>query len=101
MKIHFAKQMNRQKCTIHMLCQTFLIIYTFRAIFSVFLGSYREGIVCSAEIRWFLLDTFDFVFNFVPVICVLYFHHQSFKCTDDGLTDRRSRTEEKLRSTEC
>ena len=81
-----------------MLCQTFLYVYTFRAVFSLFLGSYRKGIVCSAEIRWFLLDTFDFLFNFIPVTCVLYFHHQSFKETDTVMTDRRSKVEENLRS---
>ena len=85
---HFATSLTQEKRKIKCLFGVFLLIYFLRAIFSIGIGEYRNGLVCQVEVRWLLLNLFNFFFEFFPVTCVLYFHHQTFK--KDETQDRET-----------
>ena len=92
LKTHFSTSLKSELCTIHLLCLVFLVTYTFRAIFSIFLGTYRYDIVCQAEIRYLIYLLIDFICNFLPIVTVLYFHHQSFREDKKVVSRSRQRT---------
>lgn len=75
---YFSGSLQRKKRQINILFLTFLFAYALRAILSPF-DLYFKRIVCQMELRWILTGFFRFIFMYIAIVSMLWFHHQSFK----------------------
>lgn len=75
---YFSGSLKPKKRQINILFLTFLMAYSLRALLSIF-EPYFHDIICQVELRWVMTGFFRFIFIYIAIVSMLWFHHQSFK----------------------